>query len=63
MSYKRQCKYVYQFIIILKSTRFFMKKDAGWGGSASFSGNSFDPFIDSAVMIVSRVQRALSTLI
>ena len=40
-----------------------MKKDAGWGGSASFAGNSFDPFIDSAVMIVSRVHHSLSTLI
>ena len=40
-----------------------MKKDAGWGGSDSFAGDSFDPFIDSTVMIISKVHQALSTLI
>ena len=47
----------------LKKYKILMKKDAGWGGSASFAGNSFDPFIDSAVMIVSRVHHSLSILI
>ena len=36
-----------------------MKGDAGWGGSASFSGKSFD----SVVNVVSKVRQALNTLI
>ena len=36
-----------------------MKQDAGWGGSASFLGKSFD----SVVSLVLRVHQALNTLI
>ena len=36
-----------------------MKEDAGWGGSATFLGKSFD----SVVRVVSRVHQALNTLI
>ena len=36
-----------------------MKEDAGWGGSASSSGKSFD----SVVNVVSKVHQASNTLI
>ena len=36
-----------------------MKENAGWGGGASFPRESFD----SAVIVVSRVHKALNTRI
>ena len=36
-----------------------MKEDGGWGVSVTFGGKSFD----SVFMVVSRVHRALNTLI
>ena len=42
-----------------KNNRFLMKEDVGWDGSASFANKSFG-FV---VMVVSRVDLALNTLI